>query len=72
MNIDQLITAFIEKSIAIGDLDPLDAVYQANQLLILLELPGYEKEELTELTILENYIPLEKIGDQNKLKGGEK
>lgn len=29
------------------------------------------KEELTELTILENYIPLEKIGDQNKLKGGE-
>lgn len=30
------------------------------------------KEELTELTILENYIPLEKIGDQNKLKGGEK
>lgn len=49
MNINQLITAFIEKSIEIGDLDPLDAVYQANQLLILLELPGYEKENLTEL-----------------------
>lgn len=30
------------------------------------------KKDLTELTILENYIPLEKIGDQNKLKGGEK
>lgn len=49
MNIDQLITAFIEKSVEIGDLDPLDAVYQTNQLLILLELPGYENEELTEL-----------------------
>jgi len=29
------------------------------------------KEGLTELTILENYIPLDKIGDQAKLKGGE-
>lgn len=29
------------------------------------------KEGLSELTILENYIPLDKIGDQNKLKGGE-
>ena len=28
-------------------------------------------EELNKLTILENYIPLEKIGDQNKLGGGE-
>lgn len=28
------------------------------------------KESLEELTILENYIPLDKIGDQNKLKGG--
>ena len=32
------------------------------------------KEGLTELTILENYIPLDKIGEQLKLKGkgGEK
>lgn len=30
------------------------------------------KEGLSELVILENYIPLDKIGDQNKLKGGEK
>ncbi len=29
------------------------------------------KEGLSELTILENYIPLDKIGDQEKLKGGE-
>jgi len=29
------------------------------------------KEGLSELTILENYIPLDKIGDQQKLKGGE-
>lgn len=29
------------------------------------------KEGLTELTILENYIPLDKIGDQAKLKGGD-
>ena len=28
------------------------------------------KEGLSELVILENYIPLDKIGDQNKLKGG--
>ena len=27
------------------------------------------KEGLSELVILENYIPLDKIGDQNKLKG---
>lgn len=30
------------------------------------------KEGLSELTILENYIPLDKIGDQQKLKGGDK
>ncbi len=29
------------------------------------------KEGLEELVILENYIPLDKIGDQGKLKGGE-
>ncbi|WP_374717112.1 phage portal protein [Geobacillus thermodenitrificans] len=29
------------------------------------------KEGLSELVILENYIPLDKIGDQAKLKGGE-
>lgn len=28
------------------------------------------RKGLNELTILENYIPLDKIGDQNKLKGG--
>jgi HK97 family phage portal protein len=29
------------------------------------------KEGLSELTILENYIPLDKIGDQKKLNGGD-
>ncbi len=29
------------------------------------------KEGLSELVILENYIPLDKIGEQNKLKGGD-
>lgn len=29
------------------------------------------KKGLNELTILENYIPLDKIGDQKKLKGGD-
>ena len=27
--------------------------------------------EMEELIVLENYIPQEKLGDQNKLKGGE-
>ncbi len=30
------------------------------------------REGLSELTILENYIPLDMIGDQSKLKGGDK
>jgi phage portal protein len=29
------------------------------------------KEGLDEMIILENYIPVEKLGDQEKLKGGE-
>ena len=29
------------------------------------------REDMEELIILENYIPLAKIGEQNKLKGGE-
>ena len=29
------------------------------------------KEGLDELVILENFIPVDKIGDQGKLKGGE-
>ena len=29
------------------------------------------KDGLSELTILENYIPLDQIGNQGKLKGGE-
>lgn len=45
MRSNSLITAFIQKSIALGDLDPIDAVYTANKFLALLELESYEAEE---------------------------
>lgn len=48
MDIDQLITAFIEKSIQIGDLDPLDEVYVTNRLLDLLEKEDFQKSEVVE------------------------
>jgi UDPglucose--hexose-1-phosphate uridylyltransferase len=49
MTIDELITAFIEKSLEIGDLDPIDAVYTTNRLLALLKKEDYEKsKKLTE------------------------
>lgn len=44
MNIDKLITDFIEKSIEIGDLNPIDAVYTTNRLLDILEVEDYKKE----------------------------
>lgn len=44
MTTNQLITAFIEKSIEIGDLDTLDAVYTVNKLLNLLEVDSYSEE----------------------------
>ena len=43
MTIDQLITGFIQDSIRIGDLDPIDAVYITNKLLDLLGLDEYKK-----------------------------
>ena len=45
MNIDQLITGFIQKSLSIGDLDPLDEYYITNRLLDLLKIESYEKVE---------------------------
>ena len=44
MNIDQLITGFIQKSLEIGDLNPLDEVYMTNRLLELLEKAEFKKE----------------------------
>lgn len=43
MKIDQLITDFIQKSIEIGDLNPLDEVYITNRLLDLLEKTAFKK-----------------------------
>lgn len=45
MNIDQLITGFIQESLKIGDLNPIDEFYITNRLLDLLEIESYEKTE---------------------------
>lgn len=44
MKIDQLVKAFIEQSLEIGDLAPLDAIYTANQLIQLIGLKGYRTD----------------------------
>lgn len=44
MKIDKLVTGFIEQSIKIGDLNPLDEVYITNRLLDLLDIEEFEKE----------------------------
>ena len=60
--IDGLITSFIQKSIEIGDLNPIDEVYTTNRLLDLLKKDNYEKttpsEKLPEsrLDILDELI----------------
>ena len=62
MNIDNLITGFIQRSIEIGDLEPLDAVYVANQLMDILKVENYEKpEDFTDmpdsrLTVLDELV----------------
>lgn len=43
MSINQLINGFIQTSIQIGDLNPLDAVYVTNNLLALLQKEDYEE-----------------------------
>lgn len=48
MKIDQLITGFIQKSIEIGDLNPLDEVYITNRLLDLLEKTAFKKATTVE------------------------
>ena len=44
MSVDQLISGFIQESIQVGDLDPLDAVYVTNKLLNLLQKEDYEEK----------------------------
>lgn len=62
MSIDNLITGFIQKSIEIGDLEPLDAVYVTNQLMDILKVENYEKSENfsdlpeSRLTILDELV----------------
>lgn len=48
MNINQLVTAFIGKSIELGDLHPLDAIYTRNQLLELLKVDSYKEDTVEE------------------------
>ena len=48
MNIDNLINGFIQKSIQLGDLEPLDVVYVTNKLLALLRKEDY-KETMNEI-----------------------
>lgn len=50
MSIDQLITGFIQQSIEIGDLNPVDNVYTTNKLLDLLKKADFIKaDDLTGL-----------------------
>ena len=49
LKIDQLMTGFIIKSIELGDLDPIDAVYTTNRLLDILEIDEFEKDESPEV-----------------------
>ena len=48
MNIDNLINGFIQQSIQLGDLEPLDVVYVTNKLLALLRKEDY-KETMNEI-----------------------
>ena len=43
MSIDKLISGFIQESIQLGDLDPLDSVYVTNKLLALLQKEDFEE-----------------------------
>lgn len=49
MNIDKLITCFIQKSLEVGDLNPIDKVYITNKLLDLLHKDNYEEVECTSI-----------------------
>ena len=46
MTINQLVTGFIEKSIEIGDLEPIDSIYIRNRLLNLIGLESYQEEAI--------------------------
>ncbi len=70
MSIDELITHFIQKSIQLGDLKPLDAVYMTNKLLALFQKEDYVKTvatlDLSRLDVLDEmveYAVSEKIID---------
>lgn len=56
MNIDQLITKFIQASIEAGDIKAMDEIYKTNQLLALLQKEYYKKITFSEIS--ENRLSL--------------
>ncbi len=60
MTIDELVTHFIQRSLQLGDLDPLDEVYVTNKLLGLLQQEDYEKifgtNESSRLELLDQLV----------------
>lgn len=60
-DINALIAAFVDKSIELGDLEPVDKIYTRNRLLDLLHLKNFEKvderlDSLSRLDVLDELL----------------